>query len=191
MKLKNKNWGKIREKALVCICMLLVCLLVWCFSHDPRNIAFDHTPFHMPFRLLPSPHSTNLLSINRRLCASEWQQRLACALNRNPFFYIQSTESILKTIDQKKVTAVILLDMSKASDSINLNILLAKLEEVGVSSTYLNWFKNHLSDRYQAVRINSSLSEKLPVASGVLQGRILGPLLFSIYMSMIYRLPLK
>ena len=71
---------------------------------------------------------------------------------------IHSTDSILKAIDQKKVTAVILLDMSKAFDSINHNILLAKLEDVGVSSTCLAWFKSYLSERYEAVRINSTLS---------------------------------
>jgi hypothetical protein len=96
---------------------------------------------------------------------------------------IHSTDSILKAIDQRKVTAVILLDMSKAFDRINHNILLAKLEDVGVSSTCLAWFESYLSERYQAVRINSTLSEKLPVVSGVPQGSILCTLLFSIYVN--------
>ena len=87
---------------------------------------------------------------------------------------IHSTDYILKATDQKKVTAVILLDMSKAFDSINHNILLAKLEDVGVSSRCLGWFKSYLSERHQAVRIKSTLPEKLPVVSRVPQGSILG-----------------
>ena len=86
-------------------------------------------------------------------------------------------------MDQKKVTAIILLDMSKAFDSINHDILLAKMEDVGFSSTCLAWFESCLSERYQAVRINSTLSDKLPVVSCVPQGSILGPLLFSTYVN--------
>ena len=123
---------------------------------------------------------TSYLTINRRLSVHQSGNKTWHSTEAS---LIHSTDSILKAIDQKKVTAVFLLDMSKAFDNINHNILLAKLEDGGVSSSCLTWFRSYLSERYQAVRINSTLSEKLPMVSGVLQGSILGPLLFSIYVN--------
>ena len=123
---------------------------------------------------------TSCLTINRPLSAHQSSNK---AWHSTETSLINSTDSILKAVDNKKVTAVILLDMSKAFDSINHEILLAKLKNVGVSSSCLSWFKSYLSERYETVRINSTLSDKLPVVCGVLQGCILGPLLFSIYVN--------
>ena len=96
---------------------------------------------------------------------------------------IKTTDVILKAIDDKKLTAVVLLDMSKAFDSLDHDILISKLKDVGLSSEALNWFTSYLTNRYQSVRINSTLSEALNLESGVPQGSILGPLLFSIYVN--------
>ena len=68
--------------------------------------------------------------------------------------------------------------MSKAFDSINHQILLDKLQDIRASVSVLEWFRSYLTSRYQAVRINTTLSDKLPDISGVPQGSILGPLLF-------------
>ena len=81
---------------------------------------------------------TSYLTVNRRLSAHQSGNK---AWHSTETSLINSTDSILKVIDQKKVTAVILLDMSKAFDSINHEILLAKLKHVGVSSSCLSWYK--------------------------------------------------
>ena len=73
--------------------------------------------------------------------------------------------------------------MSKAFDTINHGILLNKLLNIGVSPSSIAWFTSYLSDRRQVVRINSELSDPLPVVSGVPQGSILGLILFSIYVN--------
>ena len=94
---------------------------------------------------------------------------------------IETTDTILKAIDQKMLTSAVFLDMSKAFDSVNHETLILKLQDVGASDPVILWFCSYLNDRRQVVRIHSTLSEPLPIDCGVPQGSILGPLLFSIY----------
>ena len=90
---------------------------------------------------------------------------------------------ILSAIDKKQLTAVVLLDMNKAFDSINHNMLLVKLQDVGTSPSAIKWFHSYLTSRHQVVTIGTAVSDRLQVINSVAQGSILGPLLFSIYMN--------
>ena len=85
---------------------------------------------------------------------------------------------ILEAMDQKQVTALVLLDLSKAFDSIEHEILLRKLRELGVSMQTMEWFRSYLTDRNQPVRIGCEVSGPCQVAYGVPQGSTLGPALF-------------
>ena len=85
-------------------------------------------------------------------------------------------------IDNGKVTALTLLDLSAAFDTIDHNILITRLSTwYGISGTALSWFTSYLTDRQQAIKICNCFSDMLPTSCGVPQGSVLGPLLFTLY----------
>lgn len=90
-------------------------------------------------------------------------------------------DDIINAVDRDELTALILLDYSKAFDCINHKILLAILHFLGFSRDTVEFFKNYLSSRKQIVKLNNNRSSEGILDCGVPQGSILGPLLFSLY----------
>ena len=90
------------------------------------------------------------------------------------------TDCIRKGIDEGCVTAAVFVDFRKAFDSVNHQLLLNKLPEYGINNHELRWFKNYLTSRCQSVVYGSAPQQ---IKSGVPQGSILGPILFSIYIN--------
>ena len=96
---------------------------------------------------------------------------------------MEAYNEITNKLDKNMHTIGIFLDLSKAFDTINHDILLHKLHYYGVRGTAFEWFKSYLQDRIQFVSYNNCKSDINPIHCGVPQGSILGPLLFIIYMN--------
>ena len=76
---------------------------------------------------------------------------------------LEITEKIKDSIDKGKFGCGIFIDLKKAFDTVNHDILLAKLEHYGVRGTYLNWFRSYLTGRKQYVTINGENSKLLEI----------------------------
>ena len=78
---------------------------------------------------------------------------------------------------------MILIDLQKAFDTVNHDILLKKMEFIGFSEETIKWFKSYLSNRKFKVRIKNTFSEPGNLLCGVPQRSILGPVLFLLYVN--------
>jgi hypothetical protein len=93
------------------------------------------------------------------------------------------TNEAFLAMDNSNITLMVFLDLTSAFDTVRHELLIAKLNNCNINGDVLKWFNAYLSERSHAVCINEVVSERLPLATGVPQGSVLGPVLFNLYMT--------
>ena len=92
-------------------------------------------------------------------------------------------ENIQTQLDDGKYSAGVFVDLKKAFDTVDHNIILKKLDYYGVRGIANEWFASYLKNRKQFVSISGHISSTQVIQADVSQGSILGPLLFLLHMN--------
>jgi len=103
-----------------------------------------------------------------------------------PAALLSITDDLLRAIDDGKAAVMVLLDYSRAFDTINHELLLSQLHFIGLGDGAVALLAAYISGRRQRVTLGTLRSASLSVASGVPQGSILGPVLYTIYTATLY-----
>ena len=111
-------------------------------------------------------------------CQSGFRPKHSCETALNELI-----DRWLKHIDEGKLTGVLFIDLSKAFDTVNHDVLLHKLLSFDICDKTFLWFKSYLTDRVQSVGWRGAISKPQNVTIGVPQGSILGPLFFILFVN--------
>ena len=120
-------------------------------TKGPSNFYQFYLRFAKGLYMINSPHICNEMTPFQRL-------KVVTRNGIHVKHVFETTNIILNSIGKEKLTAVVLLHMSKAFDSVNHKTLILKLQDVGTSNHTLQWFLNYLSNRKQVLHIHSTLS---------------------------------
>ena len=157
-----------------------------------KGKGLDPTEFsnYRPISLLPilakllerimCAQLTEYLDSNSLLFKSQYGFRKK---HNTDFATMDFVADIASSVDKGEFAFGVFIDLSKAFDTINHEVLLQKLKWYGIKGKPLDWFESYLSGRRQYVEFNGVTSETLPNTTGVPQGSVLGPLLFLLYVN--------
>ena len=91
------------------------------------------------------------------------------------------TDEIGRKIDDGQMVGSVFIDLSKAFDTLSHSVLILKMKAYGIRGMTMKWFTNYLFNRSPIYEVEGQRSEPQPLACGVPQGSILGPLMFFTY----------
>ena len=151
-------------------------------KHDPQNYR-------------PVAVSSCILRIMERIIAKDLLQYLLdnnlLSSTQHGFVKGRSTETaglffydfLTKSLDAHLCVDTIFLDYSRAFDSVPHHLLIQKLNNCGIGGKLMTWIKDYLSFRSQSVRFHGVYSSFKEITSGVIQGSVLGPLFFALFVN--------
>ena len=118
---------------------------------------------------------------NKLITDKQWAYRRGYSTE---LLLVHMTEIWRSAIDSNKVVGIVFVDFQKAFDCVSHNVLLRKLEnDFGINGLLLDWLRSYLDNRKQYTVLNGIASDLNTVKSGIPQGSVLGPTLFSLYTS--------
>ena len=105
---------------------------------------------------------------------------------RTQYALLSLIERWKKILDEKGFGGAVLMDLSKAFDTLNHELLIAKLSAYGFNNESLKLIRSYLTNRWQRTKINKSFSRWTELLQGVPQGPVLGSPLFNIYLNNLF-----
>ena len=153
------------------------------FKNDSRLLGNNYRPTSLLSNVgkiiekLMHQKLNQFLEYNECFYPHQYGFRLNISTNNALMFII---EKIQTRLDDNEFAAGVFVDMKKAFDTVDHEILIGKLEHYGVRGTAKDWFCSHLANRKQFVSINNHNSVIQTILTGVPEGSVLGPLVFLI-----------
>ena len=165
---------------------LLTQTIVPIFKKDNKSLPANYRPISL------TSHFTKIFErVLRRFLVQHLETNNLITKHQHGFRRFRSTvtqllhhfDNVLDILERNENADIIYLDLSKAFDKVNHNILLKKLENMKVTGKIHHWIESFLTMRTQHVVVNGFKSKPATVESGVPQGTVLGPALFIVYMN--------